>query len=148
MRDYEIIYQYKGLVRKMRKLENEMSELRKAIVLAIDNSIDINDEVLLLAVIRVINEEGLDKPGRKQDVVMAKHYLRNYLRENTKLNLTRISMLTGGVEHANVLHSIRVHNDLIDISDPKYISIAKELNRKIKQYYEEENEKAMDSRSR
>lgn len=139
MKSQAIILKYRIISQKMQNLEKELEELRDAILLAMNETLSEDEEILLTTVIRVIRDNELS--GRKEDVVFSKHFLRFYLRANTKLNLSRIAILTGCGNHSTVINSIKVHQELMETGDVKYLEIAQKLNDQIEEYYEEEQTK-------
>lgn len=141
MKSQAIILKYRIISQKMQNLEKELEELRDAILLAMNETLSEDEEILLTTVIRVIRDNELSRPGRKEDVVFSKHFLRFYLRTNTKLNLSRIAILTGCGNHSTVINSIKVHQELMETGNVKYLEIAQKLNDQIEEYYEEEQTK-------
>lgn len=139
MKSQAIILKYRIISQKMQNLEKELEELRDAILLAMNETLSEDEEILLTTVIRVIRDNELS--GRKEDVVFSKHFLRFYLRANTKLNLSRIAILTGCGNHSTVINSIKVHQELMETGNVKYLEIAQKLNDQIEEYYEEEQTK-------
>lgn len=51
---------------------------------------------------------------RKREVVQARQMYHHFMRKYTKLSLTRIGDMTGGREHATVLHSLKTVNNLVE----------------------------------
>lgn len=131
MKSQEIIIKYRTIRQKMQSLEKELEDLRDAILLATNEALSVDDKILLTTVIRVIRDNDLSRSGRKEDVVFSKHFLRFYLRANTKLSLSRIAILTGCGNHGNVINSIKVHQDLIETSNEKYLTIIDKLQKEI-----------------
>jgi len=58
---------------------------------------------------------------RKREIVYARRLVSVYLQVNTNNTLTTIASLTGGRNHASVLHDKRDHNNCVDVSDPVWL---------------------------
>ena len=84
----------------------------------------------------IIEEEKLQLPNRRRDIVHQRFFLMWYLRENTSMTLTEIGKLFWK-DHATVIHAVEYHKTSIEINDSLYF---KNIAR-IKNYFESiENE--------
>ena len=68
---------------------------------------------------QIIEEEKLDKPNRRRDIVHQRFFLMWYLRENTSMTLTEIGKLFLK-DHSTVIHAVDYHFNSIDINDSLY----------------------------
>jgi len=71
---------------------------------------------------------------RKREVVYARRLVSVYLKINTNKTLVDIGKLTGGRDHASVLHDFRFHQSCVDVKDSYWLESEKNFLKHIKSY--------------
>lgn len=79
------------------------------------------------AIIEYINKHKLWAGGHERDFVYRRNYLYKYVRERHGYTYRAIGEMFGGKNHATVLHGIRLHDDLMSVKDPVYLSYTSKL---------------------
>ena len=79
------------------------------------------------AIIDYINKHKLWSGGHERDFVYRRNYLYKYVRERHGYTYRAIGEMFGGKNHATILHGIRLHDDLMSVKDPVYLSYTSKL---------------------
>lgn len=84
------------------------------------------DAIYLLK--KVVDKYELDKKSRKRELVFKRHYFNWFCYSNfmTKISLQKIGRLVNK-DHASVLHSMKVVEDLLSTRDELFLDVIQEL---------------------
>lgn len=69
-------------------------------------------------------------PIRNREIVQARQLIHSFIKKNFRMSLKNIGKITGGKDHATVLHSVKTVNNLVDTDKTfrkLYEDIEKEL---------------------
>lgn len=82
----------------------------------------------LLKLNALVEKYELNKKSRHRELVQIRHYFHWFVYSNfcNKLRLIQIGKLTGK-DHATVLNSIRVVNDLLSVKDELFLNLIKDI---------------------
>lgn len=116
-------------------LEQELSKLQAELTQFRDDCEKLNKDShkIFEAAKKVISKHNITAKTRIPMAALKRHFVRAFLKENTKIGLLRIAQLTGATHHSTVIHSLKVHRNLIEIKDKEYLTIVEELTKEIKE---------------
>lgn len=116
-------------------LEQELSKLQAELTQLRDDCEKLNKDShkIFEAAKKVISKHNITAKTRIPMVALKRHFVRSFLKENTKIGLLRIAQLTGATHHSTVINSLKVHRNLVEIKDKEYLTIVEELTKEIKE---------------
>lgn len=69
----------------------------------------------------------LDLKSRKREILIPRQALQYWLKKNTQLTLTEIGKMTGGKDHATVLHSTRQIESFLFMKDQDMLELCRPI---------------------
>lgn len=81
-----------------------------------------------------ISIEEMNSRSRKRDIVQARQIAMYFAKKYTPFSLTMIGQHIGNKDHATVLHSCKIVNDLLE-TDKKFRQYIEDMDKKIQSLY-------------
>lgn len=65
--------------------------------------------------------------SRKRELIYRRAAVCNYLRQNTRITLSKIGEMLGGKDHATILHAVKTYNNLKSCRDVVFLQEIKDI---------------------
>ena len=84
-------------------------------------------------VLKIINDEGLDKKSRKRSRVYRRQFLMWFLRDKTNMSLEEIGDMFNR-DHATTIHGVKTVAHALDTKDQYFIDMVADLKNKLDEF--------------